>query len=71
MIVDNKFSERLIELMIEKGLNQKQLAVQTGLSNQAISAWVTKTREPGLQSLLVLADYFQCSIDVLVGRDEY
>ncbi len=66
-----KLSERLKELMELKGLNQRQLELETKLSNQAISFWLSNQRLPSLLSLWDLADFFECSIDYLVGREDH
>ena len=64
------FYERLKGLMAEKEINQRQLERDTGLSNQAISFWLSQQRVPSLPSLWDLADYFHCSIDYLAGRED-
>lgn len=65
------FADRLRELMDEKGLNQRQLEKETGLSNQAISFWLSEQRFPSIKSMWDLADYFNCSVDYLIGRKEF
>lgn len=65
------FAERLRELMDEKGVNQRQLEKETGLSNQAISFWLSGQRLPSLGSMWDLADFFHCSVDYLIGRKEF
>lgn len=67
---NNKFSNRLKELMAEKSVNTIQLQKTTNITNQAISLWLAEKREPKLYYLWVLADYFNCSIDYLVGRTD-
>ena len=66
----SKFSERLKELRIEKNLGQVELAKQINVSKGIISLWEKGLREPSMQYLIALADYFNCSIDYLVGRRE-
>lgn len=67
----NRFSERLKELRLEKGLTQMKLAEATGLSQAGIAKWENGNRLPSLDCLLSLANYFECSLDFLVGRYEY
>ncbi len=64
-------SERIIELMKEQGLNQVKLAEKIGVKQNTISAWLLKKKEPCITSLWLLADYFDVTIDYLVGRNEY
>ena len=65
-----KFAERLKELREEKGLTQRELAKEVGLSYGAIGFWELNKREPSLDAAVVLADYFKVSIDYLAGRED-
>lgn len=62
------FKERLKELREELYLTQKEVAKQSGLSPQCISQLESGQRSPTAITLLALADYFDCSIDYLLGR---
>ena len=64
-------AERIRELMKENGLNQTQLAINTGIRQNTISAWLLGKKEPSVVSLWHLADYFSVDIDYLVGRKDY
>ena len=61
---------RLKELRENKGITQKQLSEETGMSFQSISFYEHGEREPGVKALISLADYFNVSIDYLVGRSD-
>lgn len=65
------FPERLRELMHVHSVNQVQLAEQTGLKQNSISAWLLGKKEPRINALWILADYFEVDIDYLVGRENY
>lgn len=71
MNAEKKFAERFKDLMDEKGVNDRELERATGLSNQVIAFWRSGKRVPSLHSLWDLADYFDCSIDYLVGRVDF
>ena len=64
-------AERIRELMQERGLNQVNLARQIGLKQNTISSWLTKKKEPCINSLWILADFFGVDVDFLIGRKEY
>ena len=64
-------AERIKELMQEQGLNQTKLSQNVGVSQNAISAWLLKKKEPSIRSLWLLADFFDVDIDYLVGRKDY
>lgn len=63
-----KLPENLKRLMDDEGLTQKQLAKEIGVSQSAISAWLSGKKEPCINSLWLLAERFDCSVDELIGR---
>ena len=68
----NDFASRLKELRQEKGLSQKQLSQELGgkISPAAIGFWEKKTRVPNLDAVIVLATYFDVSIDFIAGLED-
>ena len=62
------FSERLKELRLAKGLTQMQVSQSTGMSLLSYQRYEYGSREPAYNKLLALADYFDVSLDYLVGR---
>ena len=66
----NFFGEKLKELRLEKGLSQRKLGEILGVCNQTVSFWETGSREPDLDSIVNIADFFEVSIDYLCGRNE-
>ena len=68
----NKLSERLANLRKNKGLTLRELSEELGEVKVAtISRYEHGRREPKLDTLLKLADYFDCSVDYLLGRTDY
>lgn len=67
----NKFSERLKELRTENNIGQVELSKKINVSKGIISLWENGLREPSMQCLISLADYFDCTIDYLVGRKDF
>lgn len=63
-------AERLKELMKEQNLNQVKLAEKIGVKQNTISAWLLKKKEPCIISLWLIADYFEVSVDYLIGRED-
>lgn len=64
------FSERLVSLRKEKKITQKQLAIELNLSEVGIQNYEGGRRKPAYDVLIALAEYFQVSIDYLVGRTD-
>ena len=61
---------RLKELRKKKGISQLRLATDLNTTQNTISRYETGEREPGIDELIKIADYFHVSIDYLVGRTE-
>ena len=53
-----KFNERLKLLRQETGLSQQDFAKQVGLSKSSVNMYERGEREPGLETLEAIADYF-------------
>lgn len=62
------FSEILKELRLEKNVSQKAVAELLGVSDRNIRFYESGEHRPDFDGLLLLADYFNVSIDYLVGR---
>lgn len=62
------FGKIIRNLRIENNETQVQLANSLGTTQKQISKWETERIEPNISSLMMLADYFDISIDELVGR---
>lgn len=60
---------KLKELRQEKRLTQDKLAEKLGLSRSTISMYETGGSEPDMQTLKSIANFFNVSIDYLMGRD--
>lgn len=65
------FVERLNELLNERNISRRQLAIASGIPNTTINNWFNRSSLPTLDIVEQLADYFQCSIDYLSGREDY
>lgn len=61
---------RIKYLRAEKGISQNELAKALGLTQQAISAYENGLREPDLETLQKIADFFDVSLDYLLGRTD-
>lgn len=64
------FSERLKKLRKEKNLLQSDLAVIFNVAQPTVGGWESGARAPGYDTLLAIANYFDVSIDYLLGRSD-
>ncbi len=60
-------SNRIKELRLEKGLSQRKLAEETGISQQSLSFYEKGDRRPKIETWQKLADYFGVSVGYLQG----
>ena len=63
-----KFPERLRTLRKEKGLYQKDIAKDLGVTTSAIGFYEQGKRKPDHDTLERLATYYNVSVDFLLGR---
>ena len=62
--------ERLRLLRLQKNMSQKDLADVFKTAQTTISKWEKGDRTPDPETLMALADFFNCTTDYLLGRDE-
>lgn len=60
--------ENLKKLRTEKRISQQHLASILGVSQQSINKYENHNVEPDISTLIAMADYFDTTIDYLVGR---
>ena len=59
---------RIRERREHKRLLQKEVANYVGVSQQAVARWEKGETEPDSETLIKLAELFECSVDYLLGR---
>ena len=57
----------LLQLRTQKGLSQEELAEKVFVTRQAVSRWETGETTPNTQTLKLLSDLFDVSINTLLG----
>ncbi|GEA37538.1 helix-turn-helix domain-containing protein [Enterocloster clostridioformis] len=62
------FATRLNELRVSRNLTMEQLGKDLSTTRGTISNFENEQRKPSLDMVIRIADYFQVSIDYLVGR---
>lgn len=65
------FQERLIEQRKLNKLTQRQIADYLQIAQPSYIRYENGSAEPNLENLVKIADYFDVSIDYLLGRTEY
>lgn len=64
------FWERFYKLCIQHGTKPNPVGKVIGISSGIITKWKTEATLPSGDLLLKIADYFDCSIDYLLGRTD-
>lgn len=62
------FSDILRRLAENKGITQKKLAEEIGVPVSTIGGYFQGTSEPDLETIKHLANYFNCSVDLMAGN---
>ena len=66
-----KFNEQLKMLRREAGISQQEFANRIGISKSSVNMYERGEREPGLETLETIADYFHVDMDFLLGKSEH
>lgn len=64
------FEERVLALRTEKHITQQALADYLNVSRWSIHNYEAGKNRPDYEGLLMLADYFEVSLDYLTGRKD-
>lgn len=65
-----KFGEKIKKLRTENNMTQEELADKLFVTRTAVSKWETDKGLPGIDSLKLIAELFDVSIDELVSDDD-
>ena len=63
------FGQRFARLRKNLGLKQDDIALKVNISAQAVSKWENDLSAPDIQTLPILADILNVSLDELLGRE--
>lgn len=62
--------DKLKSLRMSLGISQKKFAEDLGISQQAVGSWEVGRTEPSSDYLTLIADYFNVSVDYLLGQNK-
>ena len=63
------FADIFSKLLQERNITAYKLAKDLGLSNGMLSGWKKQEYMPSADMLMKLSDYFNVSVDYLLGKD--
>ena len=61
---------RLFELRKERGLSQRDVAIEFNVSQSTYNNWENANTQPSIEQLIALARFFEVSVDYLVGNSD-
>ncbi len=61
---------KIRELRIQQNIQQKDMASILGIPANTYNQWENGKRQPDYQTLVKIAEYFNVSVDYLLGREE-
>lgn len=64
------FYDKLKELCASKSIKPSRVAIECGFSKSAVSHWKSDGTIPQREILSKIADYFNVSVDYLLGNEE-
>ena len=62
------FNETFASLLKSKGMNPLSLAKAIGVPKSIVYEWKNGLREPSMENLVKLSDYFEVSLEYLTGK---
>lgn len=65
-----EFGRRLKSLRLRNNMTQEELGKLLGKTKNSISQYETGKREPDLETLKIISDYFTVSLDYLLGKTD-
>lgn len=67
----SEFRNRLTMLIESRGLSLRYISSKLGITNGTLSRYLTGTRSPELVYVIMLADFFDVSVDWLIGLSDF
>lgn len=67
----NVFVKKIKEYMKENSLNIKQFAEFVNVPRRTVSGWIANQKMARIDYLYQIAECLNCSIDYLVGREDF
>lgn len=64
------FKDKFVQILQTKGISAYKLSKDTGITQGMISYWKNGERMPSAKNLNILADYFNVTVDYLLGETD-
>ena len=67
----DKWNDKLQQARINKGISQQEVSNALGITRGCYAHYEQGVREPSIDLLKRICDYFDISADYLIGRTDY
>ena len=67
-IIKGEYIMKLKELRNKQRLSQRELSIELNIPEQTLYSWENQSRQPNIENLIKIADYYHITLDELVGR---
>ena len=64
------FTEQFVKILQKNNITAYRIAKETGISQGLMGEYKKGLKLPTIQNLVKIADYFNCSVDYLLGRTD-
>ncbi len=62
------FAERFNQILKERKISKERFRKDNKISSSVLYKWSSGKAKPSIDSLIKIAEYFDCSVDYLIGR---
>ena len=64
------FKDVFVQLLQKHNVSAYKFSQDTGIPQSLLSNYKAGTKSPTSDNLVIIADYFDCSVDYLLGRTD-
>ncbi len=66
---NSRFGQQLAAIMARHNITAYRISKDLGVSQSSVKNWIDGKTSPSVETVLQLADYFDLSLDVMMGRE--
>lgn len=64
----SRFGQQLAHIMAQQNITAYRISKDLGVSQSSVKNWIDGKTSPSVETVLHLADYFDLSLDAMMGR---
>lgn len=67
---NSRFGRQLADIMARQNITAYRISKDLGVSQSSVKNWIDGKTSPSVETVLHLADYFDLSLDAMMGREK-